>query len=68
MSLVNNVYKTFDAAYPVLETCCVFLDMSWALGKVWDKGLIFKLKLAGVSNAVSVIESLLSTRFQREYC
>ena len=63
--IVHNLYKAFDA-YPTLETCGVFLDMSKAFDKVWHQGLIFKLKSIGVSDSLlSLIESFLSNRFQR---
>lgn len=48
-SIVHNLYKTFDA-YQTLETGNVLLDMSKAFVKVWQKGLIFQLKSAGVSD------------------
>ena len=55
--IVHNLYKAFDA-YPTLETCGVFLDMSKAFDKVWHQGLIFKLKSIGVSDSLlSLIES-----------
>ena len=65
MSIVNNLYKAF-AAYPTLETRCVFLDMSKVLDKAQHQGLIFKLQSIGKSaSLLSLIESFLSNRFQR---
>ena len=65
--IVHNLYKAFDA-YPTLETCGVFLDMSKAFDKVWHQGLIFKLKSIGVSDSLlSLIESFLRNRF-KEFC
>ena len=44
----------------------MFLDMSKALDKVWNQGLIFKLRSVGVSNSLlNLIEAFLSNRFQR---
>ena len=66
MSIVHNLLKKAFDAYPTLETCGVFLDMSKAFDKVWHQGLIFKLKSIGVSDSLlSLIESFLSNRFQR---
>ena len=65
LSIVHNIYKALDA-YPTLETCDVFLDMSKVFDKVWHEGLIFKLKSVGVSDSLlSLTESFLSNRFQR---
>ena len=65
MSIVHNLYKSFDA-YPTRETCGVFLDVSKAFDKVWHQGLIFRLKSAGVSvSLLSLSGSFLSNRFQR---
>ena len=59
LSTVNDLYKASDP-YPTLETCGVFLDMSKAFDKVWHKGLIFKPKSLGVSDALlCLIESFL---------
>ena len=65
MSIVHNLYKAFDAC-PTLETRGVFLDMSKAFEKVWQQGLIFKLKSIGVSNSLlSLMKDFLRNRFQR---
>ena len=50
-SIVHNLHKAFDA-YPTLETRGMFLDMSKAFGKVWQQGLMFKLKSIGVSDSL----------------
>ena len=66
LSIVHNLLKKAFDAYPTLETCGVFLDMSKAFDKVWHQGPIFKLKSTGVSDSLlSLIESFLSNRFQR---
>ena len=65
LSIVHNLYKAFDA-YPTLETRGVFSDTSKAFNKVWQQGLIFKLKSTEFSDSLlSLTESLLSNRFQR---
>ena len=61
--IVPNLNKAFDA-YPTLETRGVFLDMSKAFDKIWHEGLIFKLKLVGVTDSLlRLMESFLSNRF-----
>ena len=65
LSTVHNLYKAFNA-YPTLETLGVFLGMSNTFDKVWQQGLIFKLKATGVSHSLlSLIGKFLSNRFQR---
>ena len=51
LPIVLNLYKAFDA-YPSLETCCVFLDISKDFEKVWHEALVFKLKSVGVSDSL----------------
>ena len=49
-----------------LETRAVFLDISKAFDKVWHEGLLFKLKLNGISgNLLNVITDFLYQRKQR---
>ena len=44
----------------------MFLDKSKAFDKVWQQGLIFKLKSDGVSDSLlNLIEGFLGNRFQR---
>ena len=58
LSIVHNLYKAFDA-YPTLETRGVFSDTSKAFNKVWQQGLIFKLKSTEFSDSLlSLTESL----------
>ena len=65
LSIAHNLYKGFDA-YQTLETRGMCLDMSKALDKVWNHGLIFKLRSVGVPNSLlNLIETFLSYRFQR---
>ena len=46
-----TLYKAFDA-YLTPDTRGVFLDMPKAFDKVWHEGLIYKLKLMGVSDSL----------------
>ena len=46
-----TLYKAFNA-YLSLDTRGVFLDMPKAFDKVWHEGLIYKLKLMGVSDSL----------------
>ena len=58
LSIVHNLCKAFDA-YPTLETRGVFSDTSKAFNKVWQQGLIFKLKSTEFSDSLlSLTESL----------
>ena len=59
------MYKAFDA-YPTLDARCVFLDISKAFDKVWQEGLIYKLKSMEVSDSLlKLFQSFLTNRFQR---
>ena len=51
LSIVYNIYTAFDA-YPILESCGVFFDMSKAFDKVWHEWLIFKLRSMGICDAL----------------
>ena len=63
--LVHEIFKSFDCNEN-LEIRSVYLDMSKAFGKVWNEGLIFKLKQKGVTgNLLKLLESYLSIRKQR---
>ena len=42
LSIVHDMDTTFDA-YPTLESCGAFLDMSKAFDKVWHEGLFLNL-------------------------
>ena len=44
----------------------IFLYLSKAYDRVWHDGLIYKIKYTGITgNSLKLIESFLSTRFQR---
>ena len=45
LSITHETYKSFDDGFEVRG---VFLDISKAFDKVWDKGIIFKLKQDGL--------------------
>ena len=65
MSIVHNIYPTFDA-YSTLESRGVFLVVSKDFDKAWHEGPIFKLKSVGISEALlELIKSFLTNRFQR---
>ena len=48
LAITHEIFEAFDCN-PSLEVRSVFLDISKALGKVWHKGLLFKLKSMGIS-------------------
>ena len=57
------LYESFDSA---IEVRNVFLDMSKAFNKVWQKGLIHKLKRNGVAvNLLNTLANFLKDRKQR---
>ena len=63
LSITHEIYKSFGDS---LEVGAVFLDISKAFDKVWDKGLIFKLKQNGISDRIlNIITDFLSFRKQR---
>ena len=65
LSTTHETYKSFDDGREVRG---VFLDISKAFGKVWDQGVILKLKQNGISgNLLNIIEDFLSNRYQRIY-
>ena len=62
-----DLYDTFCRALDDgKEVRVVFCDISKAFDRVWHRGLLFKLKQAGVSDPlIKWFESYLSDRFQR---
>ena len=65
ISILHEIYSAFDAN-PSLEVRGVFLDISKAFGRVWHKGLLYKLKCMGINeNLLKLVESFLSNRYQR---
>ena len=49
--LVNEIHEAFEDTKS-LEVCAVFLDISKAFDKVWNDGLILKLKQNGISGSL----------------
>ena len=65
LSATHEIYKFLDDGR---EVTGVFLDISKAFGKVWDQGVILKLKQNGISgNLLKIIKDFLSNRYQRIY-
>ena len=63
LSITHQIYKYFDDDHEVRS---LFLDITKAFDKVWDKGLICKLKENGISgNLLSTLTDLLNLRKQR---
>ena len=61
--IVHTFYKAFDA-YPTPDARGAFLDMPKAFDKVWQEGLIYKLKSMGVTDSLlKLIQSCLTNRF-----
>ena len=57
LCITHDIYQSPDDG---LETRAVFLDISKAFDKVWHEGLLFKLKLNGISgNLLNVITDFL---------
>ena len=46
LSIAHEIYHSMDEGYEIRG---VFLDISKAFDKVWDEGLVFKLKQNGIS-------------------
>ena len=60
--LYNSFLKALDDG---MEVRVVFFDISKAFDKVWHRGLLFKLKEAGISGTLLAwIENYLSERYQ----
>ena len=65
LAINHDMFSGFDCN-PSLETSGVFLDIFKAFDRVWDDGLLFKLKQNDVSrNLFQLITSFLSGRFER---
>lgn len=57
--------QTIRLQNPLLDVCPVYLDISKILYRVWHDGLIYKLKLCGISRRLlSVIQNFLKDRKQ----
>ena len=63
LAITHKIYKSFDAC---LDARAVFLDISKAFDKVWDQGLLYKLKQNGISgNLLETLADFLKDRKQR---
>ena len=63
LSITHEIYQSFDDNR---EVRTVFLDISKAFDKVWQKGLIYKFKQNGISsNILNTIINFISFRKQR---
>ena len=59
------MFETFDSD-PSLKVGSVFLDISKAFDKVWHEGLLYKLKIMGMSGKrCNPLESYLADRLQK---
>ena len=63
ISITHEILKAFGCN-PPLDVRSIYLDISYAFSRVWHDGLIYKLKLCGVSGQ-SLIQSFLDGRKQR---
>ena len=60
-----QIFEAFDCN-PPLDVSSVFLDISKAFGKVWHKGLLYKLPFLGIFGELyNLLENYLSGRYQR---
>ena len=65
LSITHDILTGFDST-PSLDTRGVFLDISKAFDRVWHEGLIFKLKVYGISGSLLILlRNFLSGRSQR---
>ena len=65
ISVIHNIYCAFDTN-PSLEVQGVFLDLSKTFNKIWQRGILCKLKDNGIiTNALHLIESFLHNKHQR---
>ena len=63
--IANNTDGAFDTN-PFLEVPGVILDLLKGFGKIWQEGLLFKLKNNGINqNTLQLIKSFLRNRLQR---
>ena len=65
VSIAHEIYSAFDCNTS-LEAQGVFLDLSKVFDKLWHDGLIYKLKLLGISkNLLKLIQNYLDNPFHR---
>ena len=65
LTITHKIFSAFDCN-PSLEVHLIFLDISKAFDKVWDDGLLYKLKSFGISGSLlNLIKHYLTDIFQR---
>ena len=65
IAITYEIFETFDCNSR-LEVRSVFLDISKSFDKVWNEGLLYKLKLVGISGELyNLLENYPSGSFQR---
>ena len=65
LSITHEICKLFDAN-PSLEVRAVFLDISKAFDRVWNDGLVYRLKLLGIcSKYYSLMQPFLNNIHQK---
>ena len=65
IAITYEIFEAFDCN-PRLEVRSVFLDISKSFDKVWNEGLLYKLKLVGISGELyNLLENYPSGSFQR---
>ena len=63
LPITHEIYQLFDESFDVRS---VFFDISKAFDKLWDDGLIFKLKQNDISgNVLNLLSNFLRNRKQR---
>ena len=64
ISITHSIYTAFEE-FPSRETRAVFLDISKAFDKVWQDGLLFKLKSNGITGSlIGLIRAFLTDQCQ----
>ena len=64
LSITNDIYKDFEEVSS-REMRAIFLDLSKAFDSVWHDGLIYKLKVNGISgNILQLLQNFLKDRKQ----
>ena len=62
LSITNEICKSLDNG---LEVQGIFLDISKAFHKVWDTGLLYKLKQNGISGKLfDTITNFLTSKYK----
>ena len=63
LSITHEIYSSFDDGFEVRS---IFLDISKPFDKVWDEGIIFKLKRNGISDdLLKILSDFLRNRKQK---